>query len=343
MSSPVLEVRGLKKYFPLKGHWIARALARDRGRFVHAVENVDLTLREGEILGVVGESGCGKSTLAFTILKLYEPTSGVIRFLGEDVAPYRRKDLRRFRRYAQIVFQDPYQSLNPRFTVFDTVREPLVIHGLAKRGPGVRDQVVEALEQVQLRPPQLFLYRYPHELSGGQRQRVAIARAMVVRPRFLVADEPVSMLDVSVRAAILDLLNQLRRQFRLTILYISHDISTVRYLCDRTAIMYLGRIVELGETDRIIEKPLHPYGRSLLAAVPVSDPTVTRQRVRLKGEVSSSVNRPTGCFFHPRCQDAFFACPKVTPALLEEETGHYVACHLYRKDLSESGTFSQEG
>ncbi len=328
MSTAVLEARGLRKYYPLRGGVVSQVIRRREPPVVRALEDVDLTLGQGEILGIVGESGCGKTTLGLTLVRLSNPTAGEIRFLGEDVASYRGRRLRAFRRQAQIIFQDPYQSLNPRFTVFDTVREPLVIHGLAG-GPQIAARVLETLDQAGLRPPELFLGRYPHELSGGQRQRVAIARAMVVRPRFLVADEPVSMLDVSIRAGVLGLLSRLQRQADLSILYISHDISTVRYLCDRTAIMYLGRVVETGPTERILERPCHPYTRSLLAAVPVPDPAQRRPRVRLRGELPSPVNVPGGCPFHPRCPEVLPVCSQRIPHLQDVGEAHHVACHLY--------------
>ena len=332
MSGAVLEVRGLKKYFPLRGGFFSQVFGSQEIPVIRAVENVDLTLEEGEVLGVVGESGCGKSTTGMTLVRLYDPTSGVIRFLGEDVASYRGKKLRGFRRQAQIIFQDPYQSLNPRFTVYETLQEPLTVHGLEKGVQGI-NRVVEALDQAGLRPPELFLDRYPHELSGGQRQRVAIARAMVLRPRFLVADEPVSMLDVSIRAGILKLLRRFSREAGLSILYISHDISTVRYLCDRTAIMYLGRVVEIGPTDKVIEDPLHPYTKELLSAVPLPDTERKRPRVRLPGEVPSPLNQPSGCVFHPRCPEVFSACSASEPQLLEEKPDHFVSCHLYSEDF----------
>jgi peptide/nickel transport system ATP-binding protein len=331
MTTPVLQVNGLKKYFPLRGSLLGEMFSRGSPPVVRAVEDVGFEVREGEVLGVVGESGCGKTTTGLTTLKLYPPTAGEIRFLGQDIVPYRGRELREFRREAQLIFQDPYQSLNPRFTVLDTVREPLVIHGLAN-GKDLVDRVIETLDMVRLRPPEIFLDRYPHELSGGQRQRVAIARAMVLRPKFVVADEPVSMLDVSVRAGILGLLRRFSREVGLSILYISHDISTVRYLCDRTAIMYLGRIIETGPTEKIIDTPLHPYTRALLSAVPTADPQAKRQRVSLKGDVPSPVQRPTGCVFHPRCPEVFEPCGEHVPRLQEQSNGHFVACHLYPEE-----------
>ena len=328
MTAAVLEVRGLRKHFPLRGGFLSQVIRRGDPPVIRAVEDVNLTLAQGEVLGIAGESGCGKTTLGLTLVRLYDPTAGEIRFLGEDIGPYRGGRLRSFRRQAQIIFQAPYQSLNPRFTVFDTVREPLVIHGLAG-GAQIVERVLETLDQVGLRSPELFLGRYPHELSGGQRQRVAIARAMVVHPRFLVADEPVSMLDVSMRAGVLGLLRRLQREMGLSILYISHDISTVRYLCDRTAIMYLGRVVEIGPTERILERPHHPYTKSLLAAVPVPDPEARRPRVRLRGELPSPVNIPSGCPFHPRCPEVLPECSTRVPYLRDMGEGHRVACHLY--------------
>ena len=327
----VLEVRSLKKYFYPRAGFFAQIFQRGKIPVIRAVENVDLAVNEGEVLGIVGESGCGKTTTGLTIVKLYNPTAGEIWFLGENVTRYKGKALKRFRRHAQIIFQDPYESLNPRFTVLDIVKEPLVIHSLVK-GNRILDRLVETLDQVGLKPPELFLNRYPHELSGGQRQRVAIARAMVLRPRFMVADEPVSMLDVSIRAGVLKLLRQFSRNSGLAIVYISHDISTVRFLCDRTVIMYLGRIIEMGPTNSIIEYPMHPYSRALLAAVPLPDPNLYRPRVRLPGEVPSPLNEPSGCVFHPRCAESSHICREAFPKLAKERQGHYVACHLYSAD-----------
>ena len=327
MSAPLLEVSGLHKHFRLRTGVVAQLMGRAASR-VRAVDGVDLAIDEGEALGVVGESGCGKSTMGMTVVRLHEPTAGAIRFAGADVAHHRGRTLREFRRQAQIIFQDPYQSLNPRFSVLDTVREPLVIHRVAA-GTRALDRVIETLDEAGLRPPEAFLARYPHELSGGQRQRVAIARAMVLRPRFLVADEPVSMLDVSIRAGVLKLLRRFSRERGLSILYISHDISTVRYLCQRTAVMYLGRIVETGPTEALIARPLHPYTQALLAAVPRPDPVSGRPRVRLAGEVPSALCVPPGCPFHPRCPQAFAPCAERTPLLVPQASGHAVACHLY--------------
>jgi oligopeptide/dipeptide ABC transporter ATP-binding protein len=327
MSGAILEVWNLTKAFPIRTGLIEQLFQRGEGPAVRAVEDVSFELAEGEVLGIVGESGCGKSTTGLTILKLIEPSSGTIRFLGEAV-PSGGKGLLTFRRQAQMIFQDPYQSLNPRFTIFDIVAEPLIIHGLA-RARDMHSRVVETLDQVGLRPPASFLQRFPHELSGGQRQRVAIARAVVLRPRLIVADEPVSMLDVSVRAGILRLLRSFSRDFGLSVIYISHDISTVRYLCDRTAVMYLGRIAEIGPTSSVLDAPKHPYTSALLAAVPRIHGASARPRVSISGDVPSSAHRPPGCVFHPRCPKVFDPCPHLLPRQVSVGKGHEVACHLY--------------
>jgi peptide/nickel transport system ATP-binding protein len=327
MNGAILQVRHLTKAFPIKAGLFEQLFLRNRAAAVRAVDDVSFDVAVGEVLGIVGESGCGKSTTGLAVLRLLDPTSGSIRFFGDPV-PSGGKELLRFRRQAQIIFQDPYQSLNPRFTIFDSVAEPLIIHGLW-RGRKLREQVVETLDQVGLRPPLSFLHRFPHELSGGQRQRVAIARAMVLRPRLIVADEPVSMLDVSVRVGILRLLRSFSRDAGLSVIYISHDISTVRYLCDRTAVMYLGRIVEIGSTPSVLDAPKHPYTVALLAAVPRIHAGAARRRVRLEGDVSSSARRPPGCVFHPRCPNTFEPCATVLPRQTSVGNGHEVACHLY--------------
>jgi peptide/nickel transport system ATP-binding protein len=325
--SVVLQVRNLTKAFPIRAGFFKQLLRRGKASAVLAVDDVSLDLMEGEVLGIVGESGSGKSTTGLIVLKLLDAWTGTIRFLGEAV-PSGGKHLLHFRKLAQMVFQDPYQSLNPRFTIFDIVAEPLIIHGLAS-GRDLLVQVIETLDQVGLRPPALFLRRFAHELSGGQRQRVAIARALILRPRLIVADEPVSMLDVSVRAGILKLLRSLSRNFGVSIIYISHDISTVRYLCDRTAVMYLGRIVEIGPTASILDTPNHPYTCALLAAVPRIHGGAKRPRVTIASEVSGSPGRPSGCVFHPRCPKAFDPCSHLTPPPISVGVSHEVACHLY--------------
>jgi peptide/nickel transport system ATP-binding protein len=329
MNDVVLGVDHLAKHFPIRAGFLDQLIRYGEAPAVRAVDDISFAIRRGEVLGIVGESGCGKSTTAMTVLKLHEPTRGVIRFLGDDVAPYRGRALLRFRRQAQMIFQDPYQSLNPRFKVADTVMEPLLIHRLAQ-GAAARQAAAQALQDVGLRPASAFLDRYPHELSGGQRQRVAIARAMVLRPKLLVADEPVSMLDVSIRAGILNLLRRYSREAGLSILYISHDISTVRFLCDRTAVMYLGRIVEIGDTADVLTAPQHPYTQALLAAVPRIRSGRRRERIRLAGDVPSLAARPPGCVFHPRCPMVFAPCAATVPLLTSTgERKREVACHLY--------------
>jgi peptide/nickel transport system ATP-binding protein len=329
MSDVVLAVDRLAKPFPVRTGFIDQMIRRGEAPVIRAVHDVSFSLHRGEVLGIVGESGCGKSTTGMTVLKLHEPTGGVIRFNGEDVAPYRGRALLRFRRKAQMIFQDPYQSLNPRLKIAESVMEPLIIHGIA-HGAAARRAAAEALHDAGLRPASGFLERYPHELSGGQRQRVAIARAMVLRPDLLVADEPVSMLDVSIRAGILNLLRRYGRETGLSILYISHDISTVRFLCDRTAVMYMGRVVEIGPTADVLSTPRHPYTQALLAAVPRIPRHGRRERVRLAGDLPSLAAQPTGCAFHPRCSSAFAPCPAIVPSLKAvSDAPCEVACHLY--------------
>jgi peptide/nickel transport system ATP-binding protein len=324
----VLEVFHLSKAFPVRGGLIKQLLQRGGADAVRAVDDISFSVAKGEVVGIVGESGSGKSTTGLAILRLTEPSGGQILFLGNPV-PAGGRDLLRFRRQAQMIFQDPYQSLNPRFTIFDIVAEPLIIHGLASGGV-LAAKVLATLDQAGLRPPADFLRRYPHELSGGQRQRVAIARALVLEPRLIVADEPVSMLDVSVRAGILRLLRSLSRDFGMSIVYISHDISTVRYLCDRTAVMYSGRIVEIGPTAAILDTPKHPYTAALLAAVPRIQDGPQRPRVTIPDEVAASVGRPSGCVFHRRCPRAFTPCEHVPPPPVADEGAREVACHLYQ-------------
>ncbi len=325
---PVIQVESLTMWFPVRRGFFATLLSRGPQQYVQAVNAVSFVIGHGEILGVVGESGSGKTTLGMTTLRLYEPTGGLIEFQGRDITALSGAGLRAFRRGAQIVFQNPYESLNARFTVFDSVVEPLHLHQIGDTAEK-HARVLRAMERAELQPADAYLWRYPHELSGGQLQRVAIARAIVLEPALLVADEPVSMLDVSIRAGVLNLLKRLSDEMGTAILYISHDLTTVRYICRRTAVMYAGQIVELGETETLLRRPLHPYTQLLIRAVPRVNADSRRERVLLKGDVPSLVNPPPGCRFHPRCPAVMDICRVQAPALREVEPGHWVACHLY--------------
>jgi oligopeptide/dipeptide ABC transporter ATP-binding protein len=326
-GAPLVEVENLVVRYPLPRGLIGTLQRRPRAH-VHAVEGVSFSLRQGEMLALVGESGCGKTTTAQTVLRLLEPDDGRIRFRGEDISSLPPRRLRSLRRRMQIIYQDPYESLDPRFRVRDTVEEPLVIHGLGSRDER-RADVLRALEQAGLTPPDLFLNRYPHQLSGGQRQRVAIAASLVLDPDVLVADEPVSMLDVSVRAGVLAILSELRSQ-GLGILMITHDLSTAARFADRIAVMYLGRIVEEGPADEVIQNPQHPYTRALLSVVPQRDPRARSTPQILRGETPNSVRIPPGCRFHPRCPMAIEECKAVDPQLARPEAAtsetHLAAC-----------------
>ncbi len=322
----LLRVNRLKKYFPVR-----RGVFRRIVGWVKAVDEVDFFIRQGETLGLVGESGCGKTTCARTILRLIEPTSGEVWFRSKhfgrevDVVHADKKTMKLLRREMQIIFQDPYSSLNPRMTVGDIIGEPLVVHGLAK-GKALRERVAELLEAVGLKPE--HMRRYPHEFSGGQRQRIGIARALALNPQLVVCDEPVSALDVSIQAQILNLLEDLQDQFGLTYLFVAHDLSVVKHISDRVAVMYLGKIVELAETEELFLRPRHPYTEALLSAVPVPDPDYQAERIILQGDVPSPVNPPKGCRFHPRCMYAKDVCANKTPELVDLGGEHYVACHF---------------
>jgi peptide/nickel transport system ATP-binding protein len=294
---------------------------------VKAVDDVSFSVESGRILGLAGESGCGKTTTGMVCVRLYRPTEGSIIFEGKDISAYEGDELLRFRHVAQMIFQDPYESLNPRFTVFRTVCEPLEIHGIGTRAER-EEKVHKALERAELRPPEQFYGMFPHQMSGGQRQRVAIARAIVLEPKFLVADEPVSMLDVSIRAGVLKLFKRLTESLQMAGVFVSHDLSLLRHICDQTAIMYLGRIVEIGDTETIITNPTHPYARALLAGVSIPDPRVKRERIVLKGEVPSAKNIPTGCRFHPRCYMARDRCETDDPVLEKKASGAEAACYV---------------
>src|SRR5438067_5649806 len=320
----LLRVEHLKMYFPITQGII---LQRQVG-WVRAVDDISFAVKRGETLGLVGESGCGKSTTGRAILQLYKPTGGTVNFLGKSLTQLSGGDLRRMRREMQMIFQDPYASLNPRMTVGSIIGEPLEIHNLA-RGREKQERVQELLRIVGLNP--YFANRYPHEFSGGQRQRIGIARALAVQPSFIVCDEPISALDVSIQAQVINLLEELQEQFNLTYLFIAHDLSVVRHISDRVAVMYVGKIVELTTRDRLYQQPLHPYTKALLSAVPIPDPAIERkrQRIILTGDVPGPVNPPVGCRFQTRCPFAQAACREQEPPLVEAEPGHVVACHFW--------------
>jgi oligopeptide transport system ATP-binding protein len=323
----MVQIKNLKKHFPITQGLLRRAAGQ-----VRAVDDVSLNIRKGETLGLVGESGCGKSTLGRTILNLYKPTEGQVLFQGNDLTTLSGPDLRKMRSHMQIIFQDPYSSLNPRMTVEAIVGEPLVIHKVVN-GKDLRKRVENLLERVGLNP--LLGTRYPHEFSGGQRQRIGIARALALNPSFIVADEPISALDVSIQAQVVNLLEDLQDEFNLTYLFITHDLSMVRYICDRVAVMYLGKIVELGPVDEIYDNPQHPYTQALLSAVPVPDPVVEdkRQRIILEGDVPSPAHPPEGCNFNTRCPLAFDRCFKEEPELKKLLPEHRISCFAVEEQL----------
>ena len=321
-NARIVEVRRLKKYFPVLSGIIARRVVG----WVKAVDDVSFAIRRGETLGLVGESGCGKTTVGRCILQLERPTAGEVFYEGEEMTRMSDAELRPLRRRMQIVFQDPYSSLNPRMTIGQIISEPVRVHGLSQNGADCRQRVDELLSLVGLNP--LMRDRYPHQLSGGQRQRVGIARALAVEPKFIVCDEPISALDVSIQAQIINLLEELQERFNLTYLFIAHDLSVVRHISDRIAVMYLGKIVEIADRRELYENPLHPYTKALLSAVPIPDPVIERKRehVVLGGEVSSAASPPSGCVFHPRCPIAIPACSQEVPELREIKPAHWVAC-----------------
>lgn len=323
-NNVLVRVENLVKHFPItRGIVIQREIGA-----VKAVDGISFDILKGETLGLVGESGCGKSTTGRTIIQLYRATSGKVFLEGQELTNLKGESLREIRRDMQIIFQDPYASLNPRMTVGDIVGEPLEVHGILKNHRRRRERVQELLRLVGLNP--YFINRYPHEFSGGQRQRIGVARALALQPKFIVCDEPISALDVSIQAQVVNLLENLQNQFHLTYLFIAHDLSMVRHISDRTAVMYLGKIVELSTRDELYNNPLHPYTKALLSAVPIPDPIAERkrQRIILTGDVPSPVNPPSGCHFHPRCPIAQQTCKELEPEWREISSGHWVACHL---------------
>jgi oligopeptide/dipeptide ABC transporter ATP-binding protein len=318
-QEPLIQIRNLKKYFKIGE------------RTLKAVNGLNLELYPGETVGLVGESGCGKSTAGRTILRLYEPTEGEMIFEGENIYKYSLRDMQHIRRQMQMVFQDPYASLNPRMTVEDIIGEPIDIHGLAT-GKKRKERIVELLKLVGLAPE--AINRFPHEFSGGQRQRIGIARALAVEPKFIVCDEPISALDVSIQAQVVNLFKEIQDKMDLTYLFIAHDLSMVRYISDRVLVMYLGEMMELASSDELHENPLHPYTKALLSAVPVPDPHLerTREKIVLEGDVPSPMNPPSGCVFRTRCPMAMDICAKVKPEWKEVKPGHFVACHLFNEN-----------
>jgi len=319
-ETPLLEVKHLKKHFPIKGGVFSKTIG-----YVYAVDDINFTLEKGETLGLVGESGCGKSTTGRTILRLIEPTDGMISFEGQDITHLDKGAMRALRREMQIIFQDPYASLNPRMTVGSIIGEPLEIHRIAK-GSEKEERVASLLQKVGLRAEDMR--KYPHEFSGGQRQRIGIARALALNPKLIVCDEPVSALDVSIQAQVINLLEDLQAEFGLSYLFIAHNLNVVEHISNRVAVMYLGQIVELASDEELYKNPQHPYTEALLSAVPIPDPTVKKKRIILEGDVPSPINPPQGCHFHTRCMYKDKICEEVEPEFKDIGGGHWVACHF---------------
>lgn len=321
MTTPLLKVEGLKKYFPIRQGVLSKVTGH-----VKAVDDVSFYVNEGETLGIVGESGCGKSTTGRMLMRLLEPTEGKILFDGKDMMTLSKEELRKARRDIQMVFQDPYASLNPRHTVGKILEEPLIVHGMGNAADR-KKKVKEFLEVVGL--SSYHAKRYPHQFSGGQRQRIGIARALMTNPKLIIADEPVSALDVSIQSQVLNLMQDLQKDFKLTYIFIAHDLGVVRHISDRVGVMYLGKMVELADSESLYDKPLHPYTQALLSSVPVPDPDFKKEQIIVKGDIPSPSNPPSGCTFHTRCPFAMEICSKAVPQLIEAENGHSVACHLY--------------
>ena len=334
----LLEVKGLRKHFPIRKGFLQRVVGQ-----VRAVDGIDFSVNRGETFGLVGESGCGKTTASRCIVRALQPSDGEVHFRTDggamiDIANLSRDELQPLRRQMQMIFQDPFSSLNPRMTLFDIIGEPLLVNGVANRQERI-DRVEELLGLVGLRPE--FLQRFPHAFSGGQRQRIGIARALALSPSLVVADEPVSALDVSVQAHILNLMLELQNRLSLPYLFVAHDLSVVKHICDRVAVMYVGRVVETAETKELFESPKHPYTEALLSAVPQPDPRMRSQRIILEGEVADPANPPSGCYFHPRCRYAVDVCSEETPQLEEISPGHAVSCHRAH-ELQLSGTLDAQ-
>jgi oligopeptide transport system ATP-binding protein len=320
-KTALLEVKQLKKHFPVE-----EGLFSFSSNPVKAVDDISFTIYEGETFGLVGESGCGKSTTGRTLMRLNDPTEGTITFKGHDITSLSERKLRKLRKHMQMIFQDPFASLNPRHTVEKILEEPLIVHNIGTKKER-KKMVREMLEVVGLSGD--YAKRYPHQFSGGQRQRIGIARALILNPNLIVADEPVSALDVSIQSQILNLMKDLQEKFNLTYLFIAHDLSVVRHICDRVGVMYLGGLVEMSESDNLYENPKHPYTKALLSAVPIPNPNVKRERILLTGDVPSPANPPSGCAFHTRCGECMDICKVEKPTYREVEDGHYVACHLF--------------